>query len=69
MVATGAAAALVSLRNLTVSHRRHPALHHVSGNFQAGSLTAVMGPNGSGKSTLLKSIMGLAPVEGARAAR
>ena len=55
---------VVTLRNLTVSYRRHPALHHLSGCFEAGSLTAVAGPNGSGKSTLLKSIMGLLPVEG-----
>jgi zinc/manganese transport system ATP-binding protein len=34
-------------------------LHHISGQFVAGALTAVVGPNGSGKSTLLKSIMGL----------
>ena len=54
----------VSLHNLTVNYHRHPALHHVSGCFEAGSLTAVVGPNGSGKSTLLKSIMGLLPVAG-----
>lgn len=58
--------AVVSLRNLTVSYRRHPALHHISGSFLPGSLTAVVGPNGSGKSTLLKSIAGLLPVEGGR---
>ncbi|MEO5607690.1 MAG: ABC transporter ATP-binding protein [Polaromonas sp.] len=52
---------MVILDNLTVSYRRHPALHHVCGQFAAGSLTAVVGPNGSGKSTLLKSIMGLLP--------
>ena len=56
--------ALITLNNLTVSYRQHPALHHVSGRFAHGSLTAVMGPNGSGKSTLLKSIAGLQPVEG-----
>lgn len=50
---------VVSIDNLTVSYRQHPALHHISGQFVAGALTAVMGPNGSGKSTLLKSIMGL----------
>ncbi|MDB5931884.1 MAG: transporter related protein [Polaromonas sp.] len=61
-----AAAPVVALNNLTVSYRRHPALHHVSGSFAPGSLTAVIGPNGSGKSTLLKSIMGLLPVEGGR---
>lgn len=54
----------VQLHNLTVSYRQHPALHHISGQFAHGSLTAVMGPNGAGKSTLLKSIAGLLPVQG-----
>ena len=57
---------VVSLNNLTVSYRKHPALHHISGSFAPGSLTAVVGPNGSGKSTLLKSIAGLLPIEGGR---
>ncbi len=48
----------ITLHNLTVSYRRHPALHHVSGHFARGSLTAVIGPNGAGKSTLLKSLAG-----------
>ncbi|MDB5844661.1 MAG: metal transporter ATP-binding protein [Polaromonas sp.] len=61
-----AASPVVSLRNLTVSYRQHPALHHISGSFAPGSLTAVVGPNGSGKSTLLKSIAGLLPIEGGR---
>ncbi len=52
---------MVSIDNLTVSYRQHPALHHICGQFAPGSLTAVIGPNGSGKSTLLKSIMGLLP--------
>jgi len=50
---------VVSVDNLTVSYRQHPALHHISGRFANGALTAVIGPNGSGKSTLLKSIVGL----------
>ncbi len=50
---------MVTIDNLTVSYRQHPALHHISGQFAPGSLTAVIGPNGSGKSTLLKTIMGL----------
>ena len=50
---------VISIDNLTVAYRRHPALHHVSGAFEQGSLTAVIGPNGAGKSTLLKSILGL----------
>ena len=57
---------MVTLDGLTVSYRRHPALHHISGQFAPGSLTAVVGPNGSGKSTLLKSIMALLPVSGGR---
>lgn len=60
--------AAVTLHNLTVSYRRHPALHHLSGSFLAGSLTAVIGPNGSGKSTLLKSIARLVPPDKGTAA-
>ena len=52
---------MVTLDGLSVSYRGHPALHHISGRFARGSLTAVIGPNGSGKSTLLKSIAGLLP--------
>lgn len=43
----------IALHDLTVSYRGHPAVHHVSGGFGAGQLTAVVGPNGAGKSTLL----------------
>lgn len=57
---------MVTLDNLTVSYRQHPALHHISGCFAPGSLTAVVGPNGSGKSTLLKTIMGLLPIAGGK---
>jgi zinc/manganese transport system ATP-binding protein len=57
---------MVTLENLTVSYRQHPALHHISGQFAPGSLTAVVGPNGSGKSTLLKTIMGLLPIAGGK---
>ncbi|MFT4184846.1 MAG: ABC transporter ATP-binding protein [Rhizobium sp.] len=57
--------ALIRLDNLTVAYERHPAVHHVSGAFAAGSLTAIAGPNGAGKSTLLKAIIGeLRPAEG-----
>ena len=56
---------LIRLDNLTVAYNRHPAVHHVSGSFASGSLTAIAGPNGAGKSTLLKAIMGeLRPAEG-----
>lgn len=65
MGASGAGT-LVTLDNLTVSYRQHPALHHICGTFQTGSLTAVVGPNGAGKSTLLKSIVGLLPFGGGK---
>jgi zinc/manganese transport system ATP-binding protein len=51
----------VVLENVTISYARHPAVHHISGTFEEGSLTAVTGPNGAGKSTLLKGIAGLLP--------
>lgn len=50
--------AAISFENVTVTYDRCPALHHVSGRFEPGSLTAVVGPNGAGKSTLLKALMG-----------
>ncbi|EPR44278.1 ABC transporter related protein [Desulfovibrio sp. X2] len=49
----------IHVHDLTVGYNGHPAVHHLSGTFEAGSLTAVTGPNGSGKSTLLKAIVGL----------
>ncbi len=48
----------VQLDNLTLGYDRHPAVHHLSGTFNVGSLTAIVGPNGAGKSTLLKGISG-----------
>jgi len=56
----------IVLDDITVAYRRHPALHHVGGRFEKGSLTAVIGPNGAGKSTLLKAIIGLLAVESGR---
>lgn len=56
---------LIRLENLTLGYDRHPAIHHLSGLFEQGSLTAVVGPNGAGKSTLLKGMKGLlSPLEG-----
>jgi len=52
----------IRLDNVTVAYDRHPAVHHVSGCFAPGSLTAVIGPNGAGKSTLLKALVGRLPV-------
>ena len=53
-----AADPVIRLRDLTIAYDRHAAVHHVSGAFAAGSLTAIVGPNGAGKSTLLKAIVG-----------
>jgi zinc/manganese transport system ATP-binding protein len=56
---------VITLKNLTVAYDRHPAVHHINGSIERGSLTAIAGPNGAGKSTLLKTIMGeLRPTEG-----
>lgn len=55
----GFATPAVRLENLTVSYDRKPAVHHLSGVFEKGSLTAVAGPNGGGKSTLLKALAGI----------
>lgn len=51
--------AALSLTDVTVAYHGHPAVHHVSGQFETGTLTAVVGPNGAGKSTLLGAIAGL----------
>ena len=57
--------AVFSLNDLTLGYERHPAVHHITGNFLQGSLTAIVGPNGAGKSTLLKGLMGLIePLDG-----
>lgn len=53
---------MIKLQNVTVAYSRHPAVHHISGQFGEGSMTAITGPNGAGKSTLLKAIMGELPL-------
>lgn len=52
---------MIRLENLTVNYRHHPAIHHVSGAFAQGSLTAIVGPNGAGKSSLLAALVGQVP--------
>jgi zinc/manganese transport system ATP-binding protein len=53
------------LEDVTLGYDGHPAVHHLAGRLDAGSLTAIVGPNGSGKSTLLKGLAGfLQPLAG-----
>ena len=57
--------AAIRFDEVTLGYGRRPAVHHLDGEIQAGSLMAVVGPNGAGKSTLLKGIVGtLKPLEG-----
>jgi zinc/manganese transport system ATP-binding protein len=64
-VEAAAVTAAIRIEDLTLGYDGHPAVHHLSGTFAEGSLTAIVGPNGSGKSTLLKGIMGaIAPIGG-----
>jgi zinc/manganese transport system ATP-binding protein len=57
--------ACLEFRDVTLGYDRHPAVHHLTGRLEHGSLTAIVGPNGSGKSTLLKGIVGvLEPMAG-----
>jgi zinc/manganese transport system ATP-binding protein len=58
--------AVIRLDDLTLGYDGHPAVHHLHGAFEAGSLTAIVGPNGSGKSTLLKGITGVLKPLGGR---
>ena len=53
----------LDIRDLTVSYRGVPALHHVNLALHCGRCVGLLGPNGAGKSTLLKSIAHLVPSE------
>ena len=67
--AGGMTPAALTLADLTVCHGRRPAVHHLSGRFAPGSLTAIVGPNGAGKSTLLRALAGLHQPESGRIAQ
>jgi len=59
-------ASAIRIVDLTVTHQRHPAVHHLSGELAPGSLTAVIGPNGAGKSSLLEALAGRLPASAGR---
>jgi zinc/manganese transport system ATP-binding protein len=55
----------LQFRDVTLGYDRHPAVHHLSGEVDAGALLAIVGPNGAGKSTLFRGIVGiLKPLSG-----
>jgi zinc/manganese transport system ATP-binding protein len=57
--------AQLAFRDVTLGYDRHPAVHHLSGEVEAGALLAVVGPNGAGKSTLFRGLVGvLKPLAG-----
>jgi zinc/manganese transport system ATP-binding protein len=59
----------ITLEDVTVAYDRRPAVHHLSGRFAPGSLTAIIGPNGAGKTSLLRALTGAAPVDAGRVDR
>jgi zinc/manganese transport system ATP-binding protein len=65
VVMSGSSGGAIVLQNVTLAYHGCPAVHHLSGEFSRGSLTAIVGPNGAGKSTLIKGMAGLLrPVDG-----
>ena len=53
----------LEIKDLTVSYRRVPAVHHVSLELRCGSCVGLLGPNGAGKTSLFKALVGLVPLE------
>ncbi len=51
--------AMISVRDLVFEYPTTRALHGVSFDVNAGSITALVGPNGSGKTTLLRCLAAL----------
>jgi ABC-type Mn2+/Zn2+ transport system ATPase subunit len=53
----------LEIKDLTVSYKRVPAVHHVSLELKCGSCVGLLGPNGAGKTSLFKALVGLVPLE------
>jgi ABC-type Mn2+/Zn2+ transport system ATPase subunit len=53
----------LEIKDVTVSYRRVPAVHHVNLTLTCGSCVALLGPNGAGKTSLFKALVGLVPSE------
>jgi zinc/manganese transport system ATP-binding protein len=52
--------AALRLDGVSVSYRGRSAVHQLTGEFERGSLTAIVGPNGAGKSSLMHALVGQA---------
>lgn len=56
---------MITLNRLVAGYHQYAVTPELTGEFQRGSMTALVGANGSGKSTLLKTLCGmLKPVSG-----
>lgn len=54
---------VITVKNLTISYHKKPAIKGVNLNIEPGSVIGIIGPNGAGKSTLLKGMLGLLPFD------
>lgn len=68
MIAPEARGAALAVEGLQGGYGESPVLHGVTLDVRPAEVFAILGKNGMGKTTLLKTIMGLLPARGGRAA-
>lgn len=54
---------IITVKNLTVTYNRKPAIKGINLNIGSGKIIGIIGPNGAGKSTLIKGILGFLPID------